>query len=242
MALFEVYNDQGIQQVTAINATFYLKHKVVGKDLPLQPGEDPDPHLSVYRSFYFEAEFPIIALATTGIDKWTRVHGLYRLQGNNWRVDWIDSSSDYTKPTLEQGVDTIVYIFDLRSTADPNNNFGLNLYGPDGKCTYSSNQAPFKVLDVFEVPGMYNLEYNPVLSSKVAGRQLAVISNRYRDFYAYNDPSDAFYVYESFSTGVGQVKISYVDPQTSTFYDPGANMDGTNDRKPMVTVVDVTNL
>ncbi|MBJ9935019.1 hypothetical protein [Acinetobacter pittii] len=241
MALFEVYNDQGIQQVTAINVTFYLKHKVVGRNLPLHPGEDPDPHLAVRRSFFFEAEFPIIALATTSIDKWTYLDGLYRLDGNNWRLDWIDSSSDYRKPTIEQGIDTIVYIYDLRSTADPNNTFGLNLYGPDGKCTYSSNQAPFKVLDTFEVPAMYDDNFYPMLSN-VQGRQLAIISNRYRAFYAHNDPSDAFGVIEYYSTGIGQVRVGYEDPNTATFYDPQRNQDGSNDHKPQVIVVDVTNL
>lgn len=239
MDLFEVYNENGVQQLTAMDATFFLKHKVDSKDMTLQRQTNGYPLL--LREFEFEAEYPIVALATKDINKWVVLDYLVRLEGNKWLLAILDSSSDYSVPADVRTTDSILYIFDLRSTADPTNNFGLNLYGPDGKCTYSSNQAPFKVLDTFEVPGMYDVNFYPSLNN-VQGRQLAVISNRYRYFYAHNDPSDAFFVYEHFSTAVGQVRVGYEDPNTETFYDPQRNQDGSNDRKPQVIVVDVTNL
>ncbi len=240
MDLFEVYNENGVQQLTAMDATFYLKYKVDSKDMTLQRQTNGYP--LILREFEFEAEYPIVALATKGIDKWVTLDELVRREGNKWLLVIRDSSSDYSIPADVRTIDSIVYIFDLRSTADPTNNFGLNLYDVNGKCTFSSNQAPFKVLDKFEVPSMYNVNYYPELNSSVQNRQLAIISNRYRSFYAHNDPSDAFDVVEYYSTAVGQVRVGYEDPNTSTFYDPWQNMDGSNDRKPQVIVVDVTNL
>lgn len=236
MDMFEVNNEQGVNQLTSLNSTFYLVRKVYSRDLPITDYQVPGTDIHLYfRELYVEAEYPIVAVGTVSLDKGTKIDSISKRPDGRWLIRFYDTSDDYHFPKEQRNIDTIFYVYDLRINADPTNNFGLNLYDPTGKCVYSSNQFPLKVVDVFDVPLTYTGPYIPTLSSKAIGKDLAIISDYYRVGYGWNYPGEETGYIEFFSTGNGEVRVNYGIPQE-------ANFSFYFNRTPKVTVIDVTGI